>query len=66
MRMELGWSQVFLSDLLGVGRSSLAHWEQGRAPIPVGFARRMRKAHSGMMKIVEDLCREDAHLGAEV
>jgi DNA-binding transcriptional regulator YiaG len=55
MRMEMGWKQSFLANNLEVTRSSLAHWEQFRAPIPRDVSRRVAKAHRKMMKIVEEL-----------
>ena len=55
MRMEMGWKQAYMASALGVTRSSLAHWEQFRAPIPrvVGVA--VRRAHRKVVKIVEEL-----------
>ena len=55
MRMEMGWSQAFLADRLEVTRSSLAHWEQLRAPVPWDVAKKVRKAHGKVTKIVEEL-----------
>ena len=55
MRMEMGWSQKYLARVMGISRSSLAHWEQFRAPIPQGVGSAIRKAHRKMTKIVEEL-----------
>jgi transcriptional regulator with XRE-family HTH domain len=44
LRNEMGWTQYFLADVLGIPRSSIAHWEQERAPVPVNVAEGMRKA----------------------
>ena len=52
LRNELGWTQYFLADVLGVPRSSIAHWEQGRARVPVNVASGMKKAASGMERHV--------------
>lgn len=51
LREELGWSQYFLAERLGVFRSSIAHWEQGRAPVPTNVAKAVREAARGMGKI---------------
>lgn len=48
--MEMGWKQSFLAEALGVTRSSLAHWEQWRAPVPRDVARKVRKAHRLVMR----------------
>ena len=45
MRNQMGWSQYFLADCLGVTRSSLAHWECERAPIPKSVARALTRVH---------------------
>ena len=46
LRMECGWSQYLLADLLGVTRSSVTHWECGRAPVPTGVRKALRDAHA--------------------
>jgi len=43
--MDLGWTQKFLADSMGVNRSSLAHWEQERAAVPRVVARAVTKVH---------------------
>lgn len=55
MRMEMGWNQWFLAQQLEVTRSSLAHWEQFRAPVPRDVAKRVARAHRKVAKIVEEL-----------
>ena len=55
MRMEMGWRQAYMAEALGVSRSSLAHWEQWRAPVPGIVSRRMKVAHRRMMKMVEEM-----------
>ena len=45
IRKEMGWTQYFLAEVMGVTRSSVAHWEWGRAPIPPSVAAAMRRAH---------------------
>ena len=46
MREEMGWTQYFLADVLGVSRASLAHWEWERAPVPKVIERAMSKMHT--------------------
>ena len=51
IRVELGWAQWFLAEKLGVFRSSIAHWEQGRAPVPTNVAEAMRQASRSMVQL---------------
>ena len=44
MREELGWTQRFLAEKLGVTRCSIAHWEQGRAPVPSNISAAVRRS----------------------
>jgi transcriptional regulator with XRE-family HTH domain len=53
--MEMGWKQAFMAEAMGISRSSLAHWEQFRAPVPQSVARHVKRAHRKVMKIVEEL-----------
>jgi transcriptional regulator with XRE-family HTH domain len=48
LRTEMGWTQYFLAEVMGVTRSSVAHWECGRAPVPRTVAKAMRRAHKKM------------------
>lgn len=48
-RKQMGWTQYFLADALGVTRSSLAHWESDRAPLPSDI----EKAVRGAQRLVE-------------
>ena len=45
LRRDLGWTQKFLADSMGVTRASLAHWEQERAPVPPVIARAVSKVY---------------------
>jgi len=55
LRQEMGWSQQFLAEKLGVTRSSLAHWEQGRAPVPHHISRSVRRASRLMGRVFDAL-----------
>jgi transcriptional regulator with XRE-family HTH domain len=55
MRQEMGWTQYFLADALGVTRSSLAHWEGGRAPIPWNVESAVKNAHARVLKALEKM-----------
>lgn len=48
MRKEMGWTQYFLADVLGITRVSLAHYERDRAPVPRSIARALRKTHNSV------------------
>jgi transcriptional regulator with XRE-family HTH domain len=50
IRQEMGWTQYFLADAIGVTRASVAHWECGRAPVPSTVATAMRRAHKKMLQ----------------
>ena len=45
LRKEMGWTQYFLADVIGVTRAAIAHWEWGRAPVTMQVAAAMRRAH---------------------
>jgi len=51
LRQELGWTQWFLAERLGVFRSSVAHWEQNRTPVPTNVASAMRAASRSMRQL---------------
>jgi DNA-binding XRE family transcriptional regulator len=55
MRKEMGWTQYFLAEQLGVTRSSLAHWEMGRAPVPQNVEETVTRCHARVMKALEKL-----------
>jgi len=53
LRQEMGWSQYYLADAIGVTRSSITHWECDRAPVPPSVARAMRRAQKKMLEARE-------------
>ena len=63
LRNELGWTQYFLADVLGVPRSSIAHWEQGRARVPVNVASGMKKA-AGVLAVCKAASGMERHVRA--
>lgn len=46
LREEMGWTQYFLADVLGVLRSQVAHWEHDRCRVPAKLAAAMLRAHA--------------------
>ena len=44
--MAMGWTQRWLADSLGVTRMSVAHWEQGRAPVPKPLSQAVLRARA--------------------
>lgn len=54
MRMDIGWTQQSLADVLDISRSSLCHYEQERAPLPKVLGHKMKVLHRGIMKAVRD------------
>lgn len=44
VRRGMGWSQYFLADVLEIPRSSITHWECGRARVPENIAKAMKDA----------------------
>lgn len=44
--MAMGWTQRWLGDSLGVTRMSVAHWEQGRAPVPKAVSKAVLRARA--------------------
>jgi transcriptional regulator with XRE-family HTH domain len=54
-REEMGWTQYWLADALGVKRSRLAHWERGRARVPPRVAVLVRRAQKHVMRALESL-----------
>jgi len=55
--MDMGWTQAFLADCLGVTRVSLAHWEQERALVPPVVARSMRRVHKTVYNAIRQMHR---------
>ena len=53
MRLEIGWSQYVLAEILEITRSSLAHYETGRAPAPQTVIRKMNILHREILKAIE-------------
>jgi len=41
IRLELGWSGLYLAKVLGVGHSSPSRWEAGDAPVSESIAKLM-------------------------
>lgn len=61
MRREMGWSQYFLADALGITRARLCHWESGRAPVPPEVAKLVRRAHrkvTGAARLLAEFCED--------
>lgn len=42
LRALLGWTQARLAQELGVHRNTVARWEMGLWPIPLGYAKLIR------------------------
>lgn len=57
-RMEMGWTQEYLADLLETNRGTLAHWECGRAPVPPRVARVVEQLHWRVMEAMDEVRRE--------
>ena len=57
MRNQMGWTQYFLADCLGVIRPSLAHWECERAPVPKSVARAVPRVHSTVYTAIKGMHR---------
>ena len=53
MRMEIGWTQKIAAEVLEISRSSLAHYETGRAPVPQVVIRKINILHRGITKAIE-------------
>lgn len=53
MRMEIGWTQNTAAEVLEITRSSLAHYETGRAAVPHIVVRKINILHRGITKTIE-------------
>lgn len=53
MRMEIGWTQKVAAEVLEITRSSLAHYETGRAVVPQIVIRKINILHRGITKTIE-------------
>ena len=53
MRMEIGWTQKVAAEVLEITRSSLAHYETGRAAVPQIIVRKINILHRGITKAIE-------------
>jgi transcriptional regulator with XRE-family HTH domain len=53
MRLEIGWTQKVLAEVLGITRSSLAHYETGRAVVPTLIAYKIDILHRGITHAIE-------------
>ena len=53
MRLEIGWTQKVAAEVLEITRSSLAHYETGRAPVPRVVIRKINILHRGITKTIE-------------
>jgi len=56
-RNQMGWTQYFLADCLGVTRVSLAHWECERAPVPKSVARATTRVHKTVYTAIRGMHR---------
>jgi transcriptional regulator with XRE-family HTH domain len=57
LRNQMGWTQYFLADCLGVTRPSLAHWEGDRAPVPPTIARSLTRVHKTVYNAIRGMHR---------
>lgn len=51
--MEIGWTQKVAAEVLEITRSSLAHYETGRAVVPQIVIRKINILHRGITKTIE-------------
>lgn len=53
MRVEIGWTQAQLARILNITRSSLAHYEQGRASAPFIVVRKIAILHTTITAAID-------------
>ena len=55
MRMEIFWSQKTMARILGITRSSIAHYEQDRAPIPFSIVKKIAILHNEITRVIKTI-----------
>jgi len=53
MRLEIGWTQKIMAEVLGITRSSLTHYENERAQVPPLIICRIKILHRGVLRTIE-------------